>query len=271
MYSFLFDRRSMALLLTCMAAAGLLLFAGGVFVGLQLQLDGSAPVTVAQFRPMGPAEPAPSTRPAATPPAVEPPPAASPEPQAAPAAAATPEPPAGRPEPAAEPPALLAAAPPPDGAPLPEQQIVLGAADETVEARPAALERPEALPRAVPAALPAPGEARQEPAGPPADWPVDESVPVLTHGDLADSDGEPTFAVQVAAFELRSTASQIAAEFTRRGWDAYLVPFETASGREMYSIRFGRYDTSAEAYRAAREFEKIEKAQTLVRLQLRDD
>ncbi len=96
-------------------------------------------------------------------------------------------------------------------------------------------------------------------------------MPVLSHAELAGEDGEPTFGIQVAAFELRSTASQIAAELTRRGWNTYLVPFETQSGRQMYSIRFGRFGNGREAYRAARDFEQRENAPTLVRLQLQED
>ena len=281
MYSFLFDRRSMALLLTGMAVAGLLLFAGGVLVGLQLQLDGSAPVTVAQFRPLGPSQPAgpPQSEPPASPPPAQTAPVGTgsgtseeADPQPAEPAAST-EPPAARPPAIAEPPAtLVAQAPEGPETDLPEQQIVLTAepAGET-PARTAVLEDLSAAPQAVPASLVPPARPGAAPAEEPARSTADETVPVLTHGELADADGEPTFGVQVAAFELRSTASRIAAELTRRGWDAYLVPFETPSGRRMYSIRFGRYSDGGEAYRAAREFERREKAPTLVRLQLRED
>ena len=271
MYSFLFDRRSMALLVTGMAAAGLLLFVGGVLVGLQLQLDGSAPGTVAQFRPLGPNEPAPAAPAASTP--AETAPAASAETDPQPAAPATPtEPPAARPPAIVEPPAaLVAEAPERPEAELPEQQLVLAAEPTEAFARTAVLEDLSTTPQAVPASLPPPARPSAEPAKAPVASPAAEAVPVLTHGELTDADGEPTFGVQVAAFELRSTADRIAAELTRRGWDAYLVPFETHSGRRMYSIRFGRYSDGGEAYRAAQEFERREKAPTLVRLQLRED
>lgn len=295
MYSFLFDRRSMALLLTGMAAGGLLLFAGGVFVGLQLQLQGTEPVTVAEFRPLGasaaaaPLEPDESATPAQ--PAA---PAELPAPGSeAPAESAPPAEPAAPAQPPSEPALVIAAAPPVTGTPrpateppatelpasalptpelpatgLPEQTIVLAREEPQPEPGRAAV-RDESTPAAaaVPASLPSPAPARTPAIPVPT---VDESVPVLSHRELVDEQGEPTFGVQVAAFELRATASRIAAELVRRGWDAYLVPFTTPSGRQMYSIRFGRFGEAAEAYRAARDFERQERMPTLVRLQLAD-
>ena len=51
MYTFLFDRKSLALLVTGAAAAGVLLFVLGVLVGVQLDLAETGP-ELAEFRPL---------------------------------------------------------------------------------------------------------------------------------------------------------------------------------------------------------------------------
>lgn len=286
MSSYLFDRRSMALLLSGMSLAGLLLFGTGVLVGLGLQPRDDRQVATVEFRPLaseGPsAAAAPASSPAVEPAPAPPPPATVQAPEIQPASD-----PAPAPLPAESAPARTASAAgveAPERMPLrmAELQQVLETAEVPASAAPAAAPplplQPEpavdegADRRAVPAALIEPRAAAPLAVEPSRVAPPEEPspVPLYRHSELRGPDGEPTYAIQVAAFELRRTAGRVGAELLRQGLDAYLVPFETPSGRGMYSVRFGRFADAEAAYEAARDFERIQGVATLVRLQLTD-
>jgi len=234
MYSFLFDRKSLLLMLAGLATAGCLLFVSGLLVGVFYGLPGGGPPQVAAAPPRA----LPAAWPASSPcPAV---PADSPalaEPGGPPAEEQSAPLPAE--EPAAQPdrPEKWAEAAPAFAAPDP---------DPVREAE----NRPEPAPAAVPAPRAAEPQERAD-LDPPAGEPAVRSSP------------GGRFSLQVGAFRQAENSARAVEQLIRRGYDAYVV--EEGRGRTMRVVRIGRYADREEARRAALDFRQREGQEAIVR------
>ncbi len=258
MYTFLFDRRSLALLVSGAVAAGVLLFAAGMLVGLRINLP-AAPVRTAEFKSLsafeggliGTATADPATVPAApplsAPAASEPAPApADPAPVAEdpdPAPTATPlavVPKQAAPTPA--PPIEVPTAPPPAPVPLPPEAV----APAPVVAEPA---RETVVASAEP--VPAPTETAVEAAAPPeavASRAEPASPPEPRHGPY----------VQVGAFGVSENAEKQLALLVSEGFNGYITEQRTRSGGTLKVVCFGRYPTLKAAFIDAQKYLAVE-------------
>lgn len=226
MYTFLFDRKSLALLLGGAAVAGALLFAAGVLVGLRLDLPPRSGA-VAEFEGLAgfeggliksagaaPAQPA----------------------AAAPASGGHP----GSATPAEPPPAATAAPAAPDRQPSPPP---VEPARPAVQAPPAA-EPVATVPPPAQSADPGAEPAQATPATSP---PAAAAEPAASGACAAVTDGSGYY-VQVGAYGLAANARrQIQALVSEGFGNAYLATLRTSSGGSLSAVRIGDYATRAEA------------------------
>jgi len=223
MYTFLFDKKSLVLLLAGAAVLGGVLFFSGVLIGVQwgLPLPGTPAVA-----------PSPAPRKAAVPASLRPcrpesvPFAPSPEPAAAPElraeAAPLPAPPEVRPAPAPQ--------------SLPVESLAREAQDTQ-----------ETLARTEPEAAPAPTTAEPIMAAP---------APAMASAPPAASAGETggRYSLQVGAFREAKNSEKVIQDLQARGYTPYIV--EQRGRSVLQTVRVGRYAGRAEAARAAADFRR---------------
>jgi cell division septation protein DedD len=231
MYNFLFDKKTLILLLAGLGFSGVLLFFAGVLVGVQVGLPPASGVVVVQ--PPA-AEPAPAFAPAECPcePGVQTAafpvePSPEPEPMEAPPAAPAPVP-VKEPEPA-----VVASAPVPE----PEPAVPVLASFP-----PAEPEQPEAEPEAEPAeVLPA---AQVETAG------LEDVQPAVMR--------PAGYAVQVGAFRSQENLEKALEELRSRGYEPSVVELPGSRSQVLYTVLIGRYTGRSEALQAAADFRRRE-------------
>lgn len=232
MYSFLFDRKSLLLMLAGLATAGCLLFVSGLLVGVFYGLPGGGPPEVAAAPPRALPAAWPSSRPC----------------PAVPADSLALAEPVG-------PPVEERSAPLPveEPAALPDLQ------EKWAEAAPAfATPDPDPLREA---------ENKPEPAASPGP----RAAEPQERADLEPPAGEPAvrsapggrFSLQVGAFRRAENSARAVEQLLRRGYDAYVV--EEGRGRPMRVVRVGRYADREEARRAALDFRQREGQEAIVR------
>ncbi|MCH7666343.1 MAG: SPOR domain-containing protein [Acidobacteria bacterium] len=66
-----------------------------------------------------------------------------------------------------------------------------------------------------------------------------------------------SYFVQVGAFELEENARRRRAALAAEGFEAYIVPFRTASGETLIAVRFGRYDSLEDALEGAKRYVEL--------------
>ena len=66
-----------------------------------------------------------------------------------------------------------------------------------------------------------------------------------------------SYFVQVGAFELEENARRRRAALAAEGFEAYIVPFRTASGETLVAVRFGRYDSLEDALEGAKRYVEL--------------
>jgi len=228
MYTFLFDKKSLVLLLAGAAVLGGVLFFSGVLIGVQWGLP--LPGTPA-------AAPSPAPRKAAVPAGLRPcrpesvPFAPSPEPAAAPAlraeATPLPEPPEVRP------------------APAPQSLPVESLAREAQNAQ-------EALARTEPEAAPAPVTAEPMTAEPIMAAPVTAMASTPPAASAGETGGR--YSLQVGAFREAKNSEKVIQDLQARGYTPYIV--EQRGRSVLQTVRVGRYAGRAEAARAAVDFRR---------------
>jgi hypothetical protein len=84
---------------------------------------------------------------------------------------------------------------------------------------------------------------------------VATSDPAATHG--VSPAAIARFALQIAAFDDPERARGLAAALTSKGLDAYVVEPPPTDRNAPYRVRIGRYDTRADAERAAKDVKKV--------------
>lgn len=212
MYTFLFDRRSMALFLTGAGIAGALLFGTGVLVGLRINLP-AAPIRTAAFEALsqvrgelGGTQATGSAVPEDTPVSGD---ASVPAPEETQAPSAATEP-TERNEPAkTEPPALIA-----------QQATVVAKASNPA---------PTSSVRMPTRTAPTRVALRQEAAA------AADKTPA------APSSARPRYWVQVGAYRVVENADRELARLLAEGFNAYVAPLRTSSGAVLQAVRFGGY------------------------------
>lgn len=255
MITFLFDRRSLALWTLALVAAAVLLFLGGLFVGVRLNLpqeaalDASGPTLEELTRglslPGKHASPGSSSSPKSQTPGTSS--GASPgtssestddmTPSAPGKVAGTtfePEPSLDRPD--AEEPAGAAPAPSAPRVAPPVEPAMPRAGVRTASYE---VVRPEV-------------EVAPEPAPEPAAEPASEP--------------EQGFSIQLGAFHERDNALQLQAELDLEGIDNYLIMDRGTRGTPLYTVRSGRYPSRAEAVSAAADITSRSGRDTWVRV-----
>jgi cell division septation protein DedD len=259
-YTFLFDRRSLALLLAGSVAAAALLFVGGLLLGLSVNLDEK---TVAAVGGLGARQPV--TVPAAAGEA----PADGEAAGAGGGTAGTDDagdtgdggaPPAGGDD------ASAPAAPPADWVPFEDDDTwpnpdskpgdATTADSETgagaAPAVRAAARTERARPAAVEAAARSPWAAAKPPNAPAA----------APHAQPPVAPEIAAFTVQVAAFAVEGNARRLVDRLERRGYEPYVV--ELAGRRRLLAVRFGRWADADAARQAADGFRTAEGAEAIV-------
>ena len=223
MYTFLFDKKSLVLLLAGAAVLGGVLFFSGVLIGVQWGLP--LPGTPA-------AAPSPAPRKAAVPAGLRPcrpesvPFAPAPEPAAAPElraeAAPLPAPPEVRPAPAPQ--------------SLPVESLAREAQDTQ-----------ETLARTEPEAAPAPTTAEPIMAAPATA--MASAPPAVSAGETGGR-----YSLQVGAFREAKNSEKVIQDLQARGYTPYIV--EQRGRSVLQTVRVGRYAGRAEAARAAVDFRR---------------
>jgi septal ring-binding cell division protein DamX len=234
MYSFLFDRKSLLLMLAGLATAGCLLFVSGLLVGVFYGLPGSGPPEVAAASPRALPAAWPSSSPCPPVPAdlrlrAE---------SAVPRAEARPAPP-----------------------------------EDEATASPALPDVAEKWAEAAPAfAVPDPDPVRDaETEAEPTAAPGPRAAEPQKLADLEPSARDPAvrstpggrFSLQVGAFRQAENSARAVEELLRRGYDAYVV--EEGRGRPLRSVLVGRYADREAARRAALDFKQREGQEAIVR------
>jgi cell division septation protein DedD len=254
MYSFLFDRKSLILLVAGLATVGCLLFVAGLLTGVF-------------WAPAAPGATLASAPPGAMPASLFP--SSQPCPPAGGQVADT-ERPAPEPE-LEEPVPMLEADAHPQPRRVPREavrQAVLQPSPAEPpsrrEEKPADADLNGQEPAAPPASEPASALASLETAAPaaaPAAPPMAiDPAPAASQPALKQ---EPVYSLQIGAFRQSENSDRIARDLQNRGYDAYVV---TEKGkRPLRTVRVGRYTARDEALRAAQYFEQREGVQVIVR------
>ena len=256
MYSFLFDRRSLALLVGGAAAAGVLLFVAGVLVGLRINLPAPTAQT-AEFKTLSAFEGGligTATAEPASGPAMEPLSAAEPEPAEP---APTPVEPTPRP---AQPTAARAQAVPPPAPPVEAHaeppSVATQPPPDRVEASPA-----PAAPTPVPVPVtpePEPAPVAAAPAPPPAETRVEAPSPAQAVASTAEP--APTTGprlghyVQVGAYAVAENAQKQLQALRSEGFNGYIATHRASSGRTLNVVCFGSYPTLRAAFIDAQKY-----------------
>ncbi|NDV27113.1 C25 family cysteine peptidase [Desulfovibrio sp. JC010] len=68
------------------------------------------------------------------------------------------------------------------------------------------------------------------------------------------------YAVQVSSNRKQNSAVKVRKRLTGQGYEAYVVEVPSANNRKWYCVRFGRYDSWADAVEASAEYERKEQA-----------
>ena len=237
MYSFLFDRKSLILLVAGLATVGCLLFFAGLLTGVFWRVP-------SQEEALSPTPPNQAT--AALFPASQPcPPAAEPE-----TAGEGPDEPTVEAEPEFEEPVPMLEA---------KRQVPPSREPAPPELRSALPSSPE----------PAPSAEEGQPVSP-----SEEAAPTLavaaTPAVLVPSSGaEPAggkaaaYSLQVGAFRQPENSARIVRDLKSRGYDAYVV--EEKGSRAIQTVRIGRFSAREEALRAALDFRRREGKEAIVR------
>ncbi len=272
MYNFLFDRKSLILLVVGLTLGGGMLFFAGVLVGVYWSLPNGTTLQAAALpRPaLLPArESAPATAP---PPAVsDPGPVAmNPEPagSAAPAGSAIAEAlneAAGTAAPAGaasggpistEPTIALPTGPAPEETPGPiagtGESIGLPKTSPPAALQPAPAPPPLAAVKPHPARQPSP---RLEPPEPP-------SSPAIASSESGES-GEGRYTIQVGAYALVANSEETVAALSRRGYAPYVVEIQGARG-VLHVVRVGRFPDRGTAARAASDLRRKARMEAIV-------
>jgi cell division septation protein DedD len=260
MYNFLFDRKSLALVLCGLALGGGMLFFAGVLVGVYWSLpDGT---TIQAAAPPRPAPlPAREITPTAAPPPVAPDPpspvALTSEPvsptsaipaipaiSAVSAALAAAE---GRPAPATVPSSAI-----PTG---PTIELPTGPAPEEIPSSIAGAGESIGLPKTAP--MPPAPPTPPMPQAPPA--PAAAATPALP--EVAS--GEGRYTIQVGAFSQVANSEETVAELSRQGYAPYVVEVQGTRG-VLHVVRVGRYSDRGSAARAASDLRRKARMEAIV-------
>jgi cell division septation protein DedD len=240
MYNFLFDKKTLMLLLAGLGLSGALLFFAGLLVGVQVGLppaSGAVAVQPPRDRPEPLAEPAPVFAPAECPcepgvqtAALRVEPCPEPEPVEAPPERSVPAPvPVEKREPA-----VVAAVPVPE----PEPAVPVLASFPSPEP-----EQPETKPEAEPAA---------------------EVLLVAQVEEKGLAEAQPAvmrpagYAVQVGAFRSLENLEKALEELRSRGYEPSVVELPGSRSQVLYTVLIGRYTDRSEAFRAAADFRRRE-------------
>ena len=246
MYNFLFDKKTLMLLLAGLGLSGALLFFAGLLVGVEVGLP--------------PASGAVAVRP---PPVERPEPPAAKKPEPAPAAAlaecpcelgvqtaALPAEPCPEPEPPAAPPVEKAA---PAPVPVKEPEPVAVASVPVPEPEPE-LEPETGMETGVELA------AALEPG---AEVVVAEAAPAEAQAQPAEVT-PLAFSVQVGAFRSPENMERVLEDLRSRGYEPYVVELTGSRKRVLHAVRIGRYTDRSEALQAASDFRRRERMAALV-------
>ena len=256
MYNFLFDKKSLALLIAGLVLGGGMLFFAGVLVGVywSLPYGESIQATAPPRRPLPPT--------AAAEPAAAPPPAA-PEPVAARPSSLASEPPVseggereGRPERpaplATEPPIELPVSPPPAS----ETAGPVAGAEESIGL-------PRSVPAPAPDPTPAPALRAEAPRPRPARRPRQSEAPASPEPVLAVDSGEGRYTIQVGAYSEAANSEETVTQLSRRGYSPYVVEVHGTRG-VLRLVRVGRYPDRGTATRAASELRRKARMEAIV-------
>jgi DedD protein len=257
MYNFLFDRKSLALVLCGLALGGGMLFFAGVLVGVYWSLPYGT--TIQAAAPPRPAPlPAREIAPTAAPPPVAPDPpspvaltsepvsptsaiSAIPTISAVSAALAAAE---GRPAPA-----TVSSSAIPTG---PTIELPTGPAPEEIPGSIAGAGESIGLPKTA-AMPPAPPTLPAPPA------PAATATPALP--EVAS--GEGRYTIQVGAFSQVANSAETVAELSRQGYAAYVVEVQGTRG-VLHVVRVGRYPDRGTAARAASDLRRRARMEAIV-------
>jgi cell division septation protein DedD len=268
MYNFLFDRKSLILLVVGLTLGGGMLFFAGVLVGVYWSLpngttlQASAPPRPALLsaREIAPAAAPPPAVPEPSPVAVTPEPVGSAAPAgsaiaealneaagtAAPTSAAS-----GGPL-STEPTIELPVGPAPQESPGPiagGESIGLPKTAPPASLQPAPAPPPLAAVKPHPARQPSP---RLEPPEPPAS-------PAVASGEP----GEGRYTIQVGAYALVANSEETVAALSRRGYAPYVVEIQGARG-VLHVVRVGRFPDRGTAARAASDLRRKARMEAIV-------
>ncbi len=266
MYNFLFDRKSLVLVLCGLALGGGMLFFAGVLVGVYWSLPNGT--TIQAAAPPRPAPlPAREIAPIAAPPPVAPDPpspvavtaepvsptSAIPTISAVSAALAAAE---GRPAPATVSPSAI-----PTG---PTIELPTGPAPEEIPGPIAGAGESIGLPKTapLPPAPPAPPAPPVPPAplaSPAPSVPVAAATPV--NPEVAA--GEGRYTIQVGAFSQVENSEETVAELSRQGYAPYVVEVHGSRG-VLHVVRVGRYPDRGSAARAASDLRRRARMEAIV-------
>jgi cell division septation protein DedD len=239
MYNFLFDKKTLMLLLAGLGLSGALLFFAGLLVGVQVGLPPASGAVVVQpprERPEAPpAKNAPAFAPAECPcePGVQ--------------MAALPFEPCPELEPGEAPPERSAPAPVPAKEPEPA----------VVASTPVPAPVPEAEPAVLLASAPVPEPEPGMELEPEAE-PVAEASPEVPAAEVKLAVLRPAaFAIQVGAFLSAENLEKALEELRGRGYEPYVVELQ-GSQSTFQTVLIGRYSNRGEALRAASDFRRRE-------------
>ena len=271
MYNFLFDRKSLVLLVLGLVLGGGMLFFSGVLVGVYWSLPSGTTLQAAV--PATPARPAllptresaaatapPPATPDPSPVAAEPIPAALPAPagsaitEALNEAAGTAAPASTSPIPT-EPTIELPVGPAPQETPGP----IAGAGESIGLSRTAPPAQTAPPPPPIAAAKPHPARQLRQPRPPrqpveppePPFSPADTAPAITaTAANAATASGEGRYTIQVGAYAQVENSEEAVAALSRRGYAPYVVEVHGARG-VLHVVRVGRYPDRGAAARAA--------------------
>jgi len=275
MYSFLFDRKSLILLLAGLATVGCLLYFAGVLTGVYWGLPGSAeavaapppaaPAAFSYSRPCPPAavsgetpddrdfEPVPIEAPEGAKPSDG---RESPPRQVATFGEVAPEERRNVPAPRLDP-ALAEASALAASRPSPPRQAPSRAASSTSTERTVLAQTAASAPSPI-------AEARADSLGAPTGLPgpvAPETTPLATAEPASIRNA--VYSLQIGAFRRPENSAKIVQDLQSRGYDAYVV--EEGGTRAIRTVRVGRFGDRDEAQRAAADFRRREGKTAIVR------